>query len=66
MFQGSMAQWIRRLPTEQEILGSSPGRVKYFSGKKLFKNIYILSEFLLSRFLIDNDLERFEKDLRGR
>ena len=22
--QGSVAQWIRRLPTEQEIVGSSP------------------------------------------
>ena len=29
-FQGSVAQWIRRLPTEQEIVGSSPAWVKPF------------------------------------
>ena len=28
---GSVAQWIRRLPTEQEIVGSSPALVKPFS-----------------------------------
>ena len=27
---GSVAQWIRRLPTEQEIVGSSPAWVKKF------------------------------------
>ena len=32
-----MAQWIRRLPTEQEILGSSPGRVKTFIRSLLLK-----------------------------
>ena len=29
-FHGSVAQWIRRLPTEQEIVGSSPAWVKLF------------------------------------
>ena len=29
-FQGSVAQWIRRLPTEQEIVGSSPAWVNLF------------------------------------
>ena len=29
-FEGSVAQWIRRLPTEQEIVGSSPAWVKTF------------------------------------
>ena len=31
-----MAQWIRRLPTEQEIPGSSPGRDYPFSHSKRF------------------------------
>ena len=29
--QARMAQWIRRLPTEQEILGSSPSTGFFFS-----------------------------------
>ena len=29
-YQGSVAQWIRRLPTEQEIVGSSPAWVNPF------------------------------------
>ena len=45
-----MAQWIRRLPTEQEILGSSPGRVKYFGN--LMNNITLnYSEFWNSELL---------------
>ena len=32
-----MAQWIRRLPTEQEIPGSSPGMGLFLNGQK--KNI---------------------------
>ena len=30
LHNGSVAQWIRRLPTEQEIVGSSPAWVKLF------------------------------------
>ena len=41
-YHGSMAQWIRRLPTEQEILGSSPGRVKYFFVQRINKCVILL------------------------
>ena len=29
-FSGLVAQWITRLPTEQKIPGSSPGKIAYF------------------------------------
>ena len=30
MQRGLVAQWITRLPTEQKIPGSSPGKIGYF------------------------------------
>ena len=49
-----MAQWIRRLPTEQEILGSSPGRVKCFcfhTGCKFIVNVICSVDGRLSTFM---------------
>ena len=37
--QGSVAQWIRRLPTEQEIVGSSPAWVNPFWFRFFIKNL---------------------------
>ena len=36
--EGSVAQWIRRLPTEQEIVGSSPAWVKIFHSRFIMSN----------------------------
>ena len=38
-FHGSVAQWIRRLPTEQEIVGSSPAWVNPFWFRFFIKNL---------------------------
>ena len=45
-FTGLVAQWITRLPTEQKIPGSSPGKLENFDGKLLFLPIRGLLRFL--------------------
>ena len=41
-YRDSMAEWIRRLTTDQEIPGSSPGRVD--------KNFFVWKDILQKRF----------------
>ena len=54
-----MAQWIRRLPTEQEILGSSPGKVKtffYFLNDQIGSDKQKHSRLALSTIKIDTQV----------
>ena len=58
---GPVAQWIRRLTTDQEIPGSSPGRIGLHF-LKLIKLIFFLNNLFSKIYIsisLKNSLEKF-------
>ena len=58
---GSVAQWIRRLPTEQEIPGSIPGRIGH---RKVFLYILTTSNDKLTTFHRTLDIDIFIEEYK--
>ena len=70
---GRVAQWIRRLTTDQAILGSSPGTVGYtqlfcfrFLSRSSFRNVFSSSWGWWNVFFFYSTIPYFESTVPGR